>query len=84
MTEKSVWVYIEHTDDHIAEVSLELTGKARELADTLGYEVVGLLFGHRVEGLAKEVIARSWPTTAPSPTHVWRSPRPAGASRRSS
>ena len=35
MTEqKSVWVFIEHTDDKIADVSLELIGKARELADT--------------------------------------------------
>jgi len=57
MNEKqSVWVYIEHTDGHIAEVSLELTGKARHLADQLGYEVVGLLCGHGVEQLAQDVI----------------------------
>ena len=58
MTEQSVWVFIEHTDSHIADVSLELTGKARELADTLGYEVVGLLMGHGVDALAHDVIAR--------------------------
>lgn len=57
MTEqKSVWVYIEHTDGRIADVSLELTGKARDLADQLGYEVVGLLCGHGVEELARDVI----------------------------
>src|SRR5664280_2864204 len=53
----SVWVFIEHTDGVIAEVSLELTGKARELADPLGYEVVGLLCGHNVDALAADVIA---------------------------
>jgi len=57
MTEtKSIWVFIEHTDDRIADVSLELTGKARELADQLGYEVVGLLCGRDVEALAQHVI----------------------------
>jgi len=57
MTEqKSVWVFIEHTDGRIADVSLELTGKARELAGRLGYEVVGLLCGHDVDGLASDVI----------------------------
>ena len=53
---KQVWVFIEHTDDQIADVSLELTGKARELGDRLGYEVVGLLCGHNVDGLADDVI----------------------------
>jgi len=53
---KQVWVFIEHTDDQIADVSLELTGKARELGDRLGYEVVGLLCGHNVDRLAHDVI----------------------------
>jgi len=57
MTEqKSIWVFIEHTDGRIADVSLELTGKARDLAGELGYEVVGLLCGHAVEELARDVI----------------------------
>ncbi len=57
MTEqKSIWVFIEHTDGRIADVSLELTGKARDLADQLGYEVVGLLCGRGVEDLAWDVI----------------------------
>ncbi|MGA3057662.1 MAG: electron transfer flavoprotein subunit alpha, partial [Candidatus Limnocylindrales bacterium] len=54
--QKSIWVFIEHTDDHIADVSLELTGKARELADQLGYEVVGLLCGYDADALAQEAI----------------------------
>ena len=57
MTEQqSIWVFIEHTDGRIADVSLELTGKARDLAGQLGYEVVGLLCGHDVEELARDVI----------------------------
>jgi electron transfer flavoprotein alpha subunit len=53
---KSIWVSIEHADGRIADVSLELIGKARDLAGQLGYEVVGLLCGHGVEELAGDVI----------------------------
>jgi electron transfer flavoprotein alpha subunit len=53
---QSIWVFIEQTDGRIADVSLELTGKARNLADRLGYEVVGLLCGHGVADLAADVI----------------------------
>jgi electron transfer flavoprotein alpha subunit len=62
-TDNAIWVFIEHADGHIADVSLELTGKARELADRLGKasdttpEVVGLLCGHDVDDLAADVIA---------------------------
>ncbi len=57
MTErKSIWVFVEHSDGRIADVSLELTGKARDLAGQLDYEVVGLLCGHGVEELAWDVI----------------------------
>jgi electron transfer flavoprotein alpha subunit len=58
MTEqKGIWVQIEHTGGRIADVSLELTGKARALADHLGYEVVGLLCGSGVGELASVVIS---------------------------
>ena len=57
MTEQnSIWVFVEQTDGKIADVSLELIGKARELADPLGYEVVGLLCGHNIAPLADDVI----------------------------
>ncbi len=57
MTERQgVWVHVEQADGRIADVSLELVGKARDLADQLGYEVVGLLCGHEVEALAQDVI----------------------------
>jgi electron transfer flavoprotein alpha subunit len=54
---KSVWVFIEQNEGKIAEVSLELLGKARELADTLGHEVAGVLCGRGVKPLAQTVIA---------------------------
>jgi|BarGraNGADG00212_1021973.scaffolds.fasta_scaffold10192_2 electron transfer flavoprotein alpha subunit len=53
---RSVWVFIEHTDGRIADVSLELVGKARDLAGQAGYDVVGLLCGHDVDALAQDVI----------------------------
>src|SRR5512143_2893853 len=57
MTEqRSIWVHVEQADGRIADVSLELVGKARDLADQLGYEVVGLLCGHSVESLAWDLI----------------------------
>jgi electron transfer flavoprotein alpha subunit len=54
--QKGIWVYIEHADGQITDVSLELVGKARELAGRLGGEVVGFLCGHGVEDLAWDVI----------------------------
>ena len=47
MSEKmgNVWVFIEHEAGKIADVSLELVCKARELADQLGLKVEGLLLG---------------------------------------
>ena len=35
----NVWVFIEHEAGKIADVSLELVSKARELADQLGLKV---------------------------------------------
>jgi electron transfer flavoprotein alpha subunit len=54
--QNGIWVFIEQSDGRIADVSLELVGKARELAGRLGGEVVGLLCGHGVEALAHDVI----------------------------
>ena len=57
MTEtKDVWVFIEQTDGHIADVSLELLAKAGELAQILRSQVWGLLLGHQVEALAEKII----------------------------
>jgi electron transfer flavoprotein alpha subunit len=52
-----VWVFVEHTDGKPAQVSWELLGKGRELADALGGAVCSVLLGHRVDPLIKEAFA---------------------------
>ncbi len=54
--QRNVWVFIEQEEGQIADVSLELLGKGRQLADRLGSQLWGLLGGYRVEELAKQVI----------------------------
>jgi len=54
---RDVWVFIEQEEGCIAPVSLELLSKARELAETLGGQVCGLLLGHDVEEAAEIAIA---------------------------
>ena len=53
---RDVWVFIEQNEGQIAEVSLELLGKGRELADILRSQLVALLCGDQVSGLAQEAI----------------------------
>jgi electron transfer flavoprotein alpha subunit len=52
-----VWVFIEQRGGHIRNVSLELVGEGRKLADELGEELAGVVIGDGVAGLAKEVFA---------------------------
>ncbi len=54
---KGVWVYMEHYDGAFEKVSLEMLGKARELADQVKEDLVALILGDEVEKLAKEAIA---------------------------
>jgi len=53
---RDVWVFVEHEDGRVAPVSLELLGKARELADQLTGSVCALLIGHDVGQLATVAI----------------------------
>jgi len=53
----AIWVYLEQDQGRLAGVSLELVGKARQLADGRGIAVVGVLLGDQVGGLAQEAIA---------------------------
>jgi len=53
----AIWVYLEQAQGRLAGVSLELLGKARELADGRGIPLVGILLGDQVSGLAQEAIA---------------------------
>jgi electron transfer flavoprotein alpha subunit len=53
---RDVWVFIEQDAGDIAHVSLELLGKARDLAAGLHSQVCGLLFGHGVADLSRRAI----------------------------
>jgi electron transfer flavoprotein alpha subunit len=52
-----VWVVAEHNSGAVHPATFELIGKARELADSLETKVGVCLAGHRVEPMAKELIA---------------------------
>jgi electron transfer flavoprotein alpha subunit len=53
----AVWIYAENEEAVISDVSLELLGKGRELADRLDTELVAFVIGDAVAGLADELIA---------------------------
>ena len=53
----NIFVYIEIEDGAIADVSLELLTKGRELAATLGVKLEAVVLGHNVEGIEKELAA---------------------------
>jgi electron transfer flavoprotein alpha subunit/NAD-dependent dihydropyrimidine dehydrogenase PreA subunit len=52
-----VWVIAETHDGRLAEVTLELLGEGRKLADALGEPLSLLLAGHEVEGLVASAAA---------------------------
>ena len=54
---KNVFVFCEQRDGNIQKVAFELVGKARELADALGQEVVAVLAGCGVTDKANALIA---------------------------
>ena len=51
----NVWVFIEQEAGKIADVSLELVCKGRELANELGVKTEAVLLGNNVKGLADEL-----------------------------
>lgn len=54
---KGIWVFAEQQDGKLAKISLELLGKARDLADKLGEKVACILLGDQVKPLAQDLIA---------------------------
>lgn len=52
-----VWVFAEQEDGNLSEVSLELCGKAREMADRLKVKMGAMLPGHGVRDLSGCLIA---------------------------
>lgn len=57
MKTNEVWVYIEQNNKKISEVSLELLGKATDLASKLGVKVGAILIGSNVRELADQLYA---------------------------
>ncbi len=53
---RGVTVYIDHFNGEIHPVSLELIGKARELAEVIDHPVQALLMGRNVEAIAEELL----------------------------
>ncbi len=54
---KNVWVFIEHEHGKVSNVSFELLGQGRILANDLGCQLCGILFGEKVDAFAKEALA---------------------------
>ena len=57
MYEGDVWVVAEKTEDGLHAGTLELTGEARKLADSLDVNVGVVLAGHHVEPLTEDLFA---------------------------
>jgi len=53
---KGVWLFAEQRGGILQKVALELTGKGREIADTLNTELTAVLLGSDVSPLAEELI----------------------------
>ncbi len=53
---KDIYVFAEQREGKIQSVVFELVSKSRELADTLGQNVVAILLGHNIEPKAAELI----------------------------
>ena len=54
---KGVWVFIEQYLGDVAKVSWELLGTGRELANTIGVELIAVIIGHDVDRLRTEAYA---------------------------
>lgn len=53
---RDIFIYIEQRDGNLQKVSLELLGKGRLLADTLGQKVVAVLVGDKIMDLSETLI----------------------------
>ena len=52
---KGVYVFTQQVDNKVDGIALELIGKGKDLAETLGTEVTAVLVGSNVKGLADEL-----------------------------
>lgn len=54
---KGVWVLVEHHNGRIRNVTIELLGEGRKLADKLGEELAAVFLGNKVSDLSKVLAA---------------------------
>ncbi|NTV89783.1 MAG: electron transfer flavoprotein subunit alpha/FixB family protein, partial [Clostridiales bacterium] len=54
---KGVWVFAEQRDGVIQKVSLELTGKGKQIAETRGVPLTAVLLGEKMSGLPEQLIS---------------------------
>ncbi|MEQ2128623.1 electron transfer flavoprotein subunit alpha/FixB family protein [Caldanaerobacter subterraneus KAk] len=53
---KDIWVFVEQREQKLMNVSLEILGEARRLADKKDVKACAVLVGYEVKGLAEELI----------------------------
>ena len=53
-----VWIFCEQKKNVIQSISWELLGKGRELADSLGMRLCGILLGHNIKDKADQIFER--------------------------
>lgn len=53
---KGVMVFVEQRDGNIAQVSLELIGKGKEIADKLGERLIAVFLGYKIQAQTDELI----------------------------
>jgi electron transfer flavoprotein alpha subunit len=54
---KGVWVIAEHRDGKLADVTRELLGAARPMAEKLGHKVTAVALGHQITALGQQLLA---------------------------
>ncbi len=52
---QDIWVFCEQREGKLMNTDLELISEGRKLADERGSKLIGILLGHNVEGIAKEL-----------------------------
>ena len=72
-----VWVFCEQRQGTMMPTSFELISEGRKLADELGTKLYGILLGHNIEGIAKELVCT--PVCAPT-VLTWTSMCPSTSS----
>ena len=55
VNQNNVIVYCEYDDGKVADVSLELLTKGRQLADKLGVKLEAIVIGDKLDGIEKQL-----------------------------